>query len=497
MDKAAAEEPIVVPTKEKADKETTKKKRKRSQSPTEEESSKPGSPSETNATQNPPREQNGGANSGSDSPSDYLLDYHNLIPSIAMDCEENESDKEKSKKVCLERRKSVEIFVKNSNSQLTVQRLGSNPSLSVRQLFPGEEELGLQGQIDFNNVKERTTEGWEKCNMTLQYDKPTKHLWQELQKPYGNPSSFLRHLVLLEKYFRNGDLELKPNASQQSINYSESVQNRLRAYDNIPTGASRSYNIVDINSSSPMHKSTSGIITSNKEPPVQTAVPGLPIMTTPNVTVTTVRPPPVTITQLSPILPLTITKTKPPPPPGLISLLPGTNRPVAPLTKQPQSQKIKFPITKNWRPTLIPIDPTKQTEKKTGLVQVISGGKPFHITLEDYKKMCAIKRSFELKQKRQVESPKKAVPVGVSILKSNKSLVITKGPKVETKQEESLDNSLEKLDQQVENLETRFNETKLLNMPRIPKSLTVIPQTVRKASRPASPVLLITPAPKS
>lgn len=57
-------------------------------------------------------------------------------------------------------------------------------------------------------------------------------------------------------------------------------------------------------------------------------------------------------------------------PPGLISLQPGTNKPITPLVKIPQSQKIKFPITKNWRPNLIPIDPTKKQERKAGLVQV-------------------------------------------------------------------------------------------------------------------------------
>lgn len=57
-------------------------------------------------------------------------------------------------------------------------------------------------------------------------------------------------------------------------------------------------------------------------------------------------------------------------PPGLISLQPSSNRPAAPLVKVPQSQKIKFPITKNWRPNLIPIDPNKKQERKTGLVQV-------------------------------------------------------------------------------------------------------------------------------
>lgn len=132
------------------------------------------------------------------------------------------------------------VYRSHSNkirSDIAVQKLGSNPSISVRQLFPGEEELPLDVQIDFNNVKEQTPEGWEKCNSVIQYDTETKRLWHELQKPYGNQSSFLRHLILLEKYFRNGDLVLSASANHHSINYSESVHNRLRAYDNISTSA--------------------------------------------------------------------------------------------------------------------------------------------------------------------------------------------------------------------------------------------------------------------
>lgn len=87
---------------------------------------------------------------------------------------------------------------------------------------------------------------------------------------------------------------------------------------------------------------------------------------------------PITLSQLNspPLIPashsiLSRTKTGPSaPPPGLMPLHPGTTRPVAPLVKVPQPQKIKFPITKNWRPNLIPIDPTKKIERKNGLVQV-------------------------------------------------------------------------------------------------------------------------------
>ncbi|XP_043252385.1 uncharacterized protein LOC122397330 isoform X4 [Colletes gigas] len=120
-----------------------------------------------------------------------------------------------------------------TNNDITpvVQRLGANPSISVRTLFPGEEEMNLHASIEFTNVREITPQGWEKCATMIQYDRDTKHLWQELQRPYGNQSSFLRHLILLEKYYRSGDLILAPNASRNAINYSTSVQNRLISYE--------------------------------------------------------------------------------------------------------------------------------------------------------------------------------------------------------------------------------------------------------------------------
>ncbi|XP_072752235.1 uncharacterized protein East isoform X2 [Anoplolepis gracilipes] len=121
----------------------------------------------------------------------------------------------------------------NNNNDITpvVQRLGANPSISVRTLFPGEEEMNLHVNIEFQNIREVTPQGWEKCATMIQYDRETKHLWQQLQRPYGNQSSFLRHLILLEKYYRAGDLILAPNASRNAINYSTSVQNRLISYE--------------------------------------------------------------------------------------------------------------------------------------------------------------------------------------------------------------------------------------------------------------------------
>lgn len=135
----------------------------------------------------------------------------------------------------LSKKLTVEKEPKKSDQKYTnpVKRLETNPSISVRELFPGEEEMNLQCSVEFNNVKGVTPEGWEKCNTTIQYDNETKRLWTELQRPYGNQSSFLRHLVLLEKYFRSGDLVLSHNASPPAANYSDSVQSRLRAYDNV------------------------------------------------------------------------------------------------------------------------------------------------------------------------------------------------------------------------------------------------------------------------
>lgn len=515
MNEAEAEEPIPVPTK---DKEPIKKKKKKPS-----QSNENGLSYDTeNASDQTPVPS---TDSRPDSPSDYVVDYQTLIPNIALECVSDadikkdppkkpssnttllkKAAKPESVKEAVEISKSLKM---KNKSDMAVERLGSNPSISVRQLFPGEEELAIQANIDFNNIKDRTPEGWEKCNSIIQFDPDTKLLWQELQKPYGNQSSFLRHLILLEKYFRNGDLILSPQASNNSINYSESVQNRLKAYDNIPSsaGPTQPLTMLPFNK---VKKSTSGIITS-KDSSTVTTPPILPKST------------PVTLTQINNTSIISPAKQKTPGlPPGLISLHPGTSRPVAPLQKvpAPQSHKIKFPITKNWRPNLIPIDPTKKLDKKSGLVQVISGGNAYHITVEDYKKMCAIKRTFDLRQKRLQETSQKTNNQNSqSVLKAivpKKGLTITKTATVPTitapiinpmplikpdqfTMETDIENSLEKLDKQVEKLDMKLNEPNkpVMILPKIPKSLTVIPQSVRKPTiRPATPILQITPKAK-
>ncbi|XP_017787341.1 PREDICTED: uncharacterized protein LOC108570030 isoform X2 [Nicrophorus vespilloides] len=512
MDDAQAEEPIPAPTKEKND---AKKRKIMSKSDNSSNSEPPVLEPQVVLGIGKESSSSGSlvmaGESRPDSPNDYMVDYNTLIPNIALECGGNDlqvTRKEVPKtnsSISIKRisGKSMESAMDKSKSKnksdIAVQRLGSNPSISVRQLFPGEEELQLNAIIEFNNVKERTPEGWEKCVSTIQYDPDIKMLWQELQKPYGNQSSFLRHLILLEKYFRNGDLLLSPTASHHSVNYTESVQNRLRAYDNI-----RTVNPQPLPTSKPTKKYS---------------LPAEPTITSPVKIPTPPPPPPPTSDQPSqpakqPLIQLdapssgflvpstaaqsaltiapstsvvATTQSRPKLPPGLISLQPGTKIPV-----NSSRQKIKFPIMKDWRPNLIPIDPSQTYEKKPGLVQVISGGKPYHIALEDYKKMCAIKHKFDLHQKRKHQRPTGNVN---SLLKSSparKSLIITKAspPKAEVGSDQESENGL--------HVEAKLGAAGGSDMPKIPKSLTVIPQTVTKrVLRPSSPALLNKSKPNS
>lgn len=78
------------------------------------------------------------------------------------------------------------------------------------------------------NFEEDDEQGFHKCSTTIQFTKDSMELFYELQRPYGNHSSFLRHLLLLEKFFRSGDLVLSRKADPQAIKYINGVQNRLR-----------------------------------------------------------------------------------------------------------------------------------------------------------------------------------------------------------------------------------------------------------------------------
>ncbi|CAH1402873.1 unnamed protein product [Nezara viridula] len=91
-------------------------------------------------------------------------------------------------------------------------------------------DVGLQANLEFQGPA--VPDGsWERCVSTIQFDKRTKKLWQDLQKPYGNQSSFLRHLVMLEKYWRAGYLNLTPGADERAAKYLNGVKNRIKAFE--------------------------------------------------------------------------------------------------------------------------------------------------------------------------------------------------------------------------------------------------------------------------
>ena len=109
------------------------------------------------------------------------------------------------------------------------------PDSVGRPFYPGEDELRLHAAFDFNErTEESKRASWGKCTASIQFDKETKQLFQRLQRPYGNHSSFFRHLVLLEKYWRSGDLMLSPGASTRASTYINSVQNRIHAFEGRP-----------------------------------------------------------------------------------------------------------------------------------------------------------------------------------------------------------------------------------------------------------------------
>ncbi|XP_014279656.1 uncharacterized protein [Halyomorpha halys] len=91
-------------------------------------------------------------------------------------------------------------------------------------------DVGLKANLEFQGPA--VPDGsWERCVSTIQFDKRTKKLWQDLQKPYGNQSSFLRHLVMLEKYWRAGYLTLNQGADERATKYLNGVKNRIKAFE--------------------------------------------------------------------------------------------------------------------------------------------------------------------------------------------------------------------------------------------------------------------------
>lgn len=366
----------------------------------------------------------------------------------------------------------------NDNNEMA-RALKSNPNISMRELFPGEEEMGLQVNLPFNlNSSQRTADGWLKAQMTIQYDEVTKSLWENLQRPYGNQSSFIRHLILLEKYYRNGDLVLSQSASKSAISYSESVRNRLRSYDNIPSNPVQNSNFSNEISIIPANKSKGkqndaltitpqpgGSLLKRKASQTDPNAPKQKLSKSDDGTPKKTAPP-----ELISFAPKPTQKPKDGRSGGKdspnftqqsVSITPtnssssssqsGSNNGnviVLPDKLTPQEKK---EVNKSWRPTLIPITsgssamlsaggPLYQTadgRKLPALVQVMSGGKPYHISINDYNRMCIIRReklqqqmnnkSRQQAQNQSSGSPNAANPTNA--FTSNNSLSIIPMPK--------------------------------------------------------------------
>lgn len=113
----------------------------------------------------------------------------------------------------------------------------------------------------------------------------------------------------------------------------------------------------------------------------------------------------------------------------------------------PQDREL---CTKSWRPTLIPITsgssgllssggPLYQTadgRKLPALVQVMSGGKPYHISINDYNRMCIIRREKIMNQKRQAAASSPNGGNANAAFTSTNSLSIIPMPKEKEKEKD-------------------------------------------------------------
>lgn len=121
---------------------------------------------------------------------------------------------------------SLTASLPQHNYEMLIDQLSKPKVIATNQnsAFKTSESTGTRR----NN--QQTTQ----LNLNIQCTETTRKRWERLQKPHGNQSSLLRHLLLLETYFRRGDLLLTPSAGPKAIAYAKSMQHRLQAYDNIP-----------------------------------------------------------------------------------------------------------------------------------------------------------------------------------------------------------------------------------------------------------------------
>ncbi|XP_054261782.1 uncharacterized protein LOC128985862 [Macrosteles quadrilineatus] len=185
----------------------------------------------------------------------------------------------------------------------------ATPAAERPPYLPGERELKLTSEFEFHGTLNPSS-GWERYTSTIQFDKETKRLWQELQRPYGNQSSFLRHLVILEKHWRNGSLVLAENANPRAVKYLGSVKNRVQAYDGAKSSDMEKPKQPELTIISPPPRPVSTPVKS-APPPLMKIAPG----TTPWLHEQLKKPPPYTSTPATSTSSKSLQSPAPAPPP--------------------------------------------------------------------------------------------------------------------------------------------------------------------------------------
>lgn len=254
----------------------------------------------------------------------------------------------------------------------------------------------------------------------IQYDDQTRKLWEELQKPYGNSSSFLRHLIILEKFYRNGDLILSPKASNNSTSYNSCVQNRLKSYDNFSPNKSIAQFDETVNKTQ-KHLNNNDFVAMTNKPKdnnkksfqnirffsnnqknrmdnkeTNSAI-NKSLGSTRLYATSDMPPELISISKTADNLSSSTSKAKP-------NALKNTSQ-IANVIKLPDTLTSQERLSsKNWRPTLIPLTSTTHLNQQgplyltadgrrlPALVQVQSSGKPFLISIHDYNRMCILRR---------------------------------------------------------------------------------------------------------
>lgn len=137
------------------------------------------------------------------------------------------------------KRRQKEFASPNSDSRIfVVSHDSGKPEDTIKVSKPGSSSSSSTSQKSSQDSSDASSSSAQvdssrlpMCSITISFDLNTQKLWDDLHLPYETYTSFFRHLILLEKYFRNGDLVLSDNASLKASSYVRSLQNRIEEYE--------------------------------------------------------------------------------------------------------------------------------------------------------------------------------------------------------------------------------------------------------------------------